>query len=225
LINWQLNAAFFFLGDPMASKRRKSALEEERMTDANIERVIKLLDPKEENTKPITKKDACQVLGMAYNTTRLGQVLEDYKAKKQRVAEKRAQLRGKPATEGDVHYVIAQYLNGESVDKISSSLYRSAQFVKRILEEHSVPIRSNSYDYFKPQLIPEGAVRDRFSVGEIVYSTRYDSKARVDAEQNTEKHGWVYRIWLLSERWQQFAYQPVYELASLEHLKAIGVKV
>jgi len=209
----------------MAGKRRKTALETERMTDANIERVIKLLEPKEEGSKPITKKDACQILGMSYNTTRLTQIIEELKAKKQRVAEKRAQLRGKPPTEGDVQYVISAYLNGESVDKISSSLYRSAQFVKRILEEHSVPIRSNSYDYFKPQLIPEGAVRDRFSVGEIVYSTRYDSKARVDAEQNTEKHGWVYRIWLLNERWQQFAYQPVYELASLEHIKAIGVKV
>jgi hypothetical protein len=209
----------------MAGKRKKTALETERMTDANIERVIKLLEPKEEGGKPITKKDACQILGMAYNTTRLTQIIDDYRAKKQRVAEKRAQLRGKPPTEGDVQYVISEYLKGESVDKISNNLYRSTQFVKRILDDNAVPIRNNSYDYFKPQLIPEDAVRDRFSIGEIVYSTRYDSKARVDTEQSTEKHGWVYRIWLLAEKWQQFAYQPAEELASLEHIIKLGIKV
>lgn len=209
----------------MAGKRRKTALETERMTDANIERVINLLDPKQENAKPITKKDACQILGMAYNTARLTQILDEYKAKKQRIAEKRAQLRGKPATEGDVQYVIAEYLNGVSVDKISTSLYRSTQFVKRILEDNAVPIRSKSYNYFKPELIPDGAVRDRFQVGEIVYSARYDSKARIDAEQHTEKHGWIYRVWLLSDSWDQFAYQPAYELASLEHIAKLGVKL
>lgn len=209
----------------MAGKRRKSALEEERMTDTNIERVIKLLDPKQENAKPITKKDACQMLGMAYNTTRLTQIIEDYKAKKQRVLEKRAQLRGKPATSGDVQYVIGEYLNGESIDKISNNLYRSTQFVKRILEENAVPIRNHSYDYFNPALVPDDAVRDRFLVGEIVYSTRYDSKARIDSEQNNPTHGWIYRIWLLSDKWQQFAYQPAYELASLEHVAKLGVKL
>lgn len=209
----------------MAGKRKKTALETERMTDTNIERVIKLLEPKEENSKPITKKDACQILGMAYNTARLTQIIDTYKAKKQRVAEKRAQLRGKPATESDIQFVITDYLKGESIDKISVSLYRSPQFVKRILEDNAVPIRSQSYDYFKPALIPDDAVRERFSIGEVVYSTRYDTKARIDGEHNTEKHGWVYRIWLLAEKWQQFAYQPAQELASLEHLVKLGVKV
>lgn len=206
----------------MAGKRRKTALESERMTDANIERVIKLLEPKEEGSKPITKKDACQILGMSYNTTRLTQIIEDYRANKLRVAEKRAQLRGKPPTESDIQYVIATYLNGESIDRISTSLYRSAQFVKRILEDNAVPLRNNSYDYFKPQLIPEDAVRDRFAVGETVYSARYASKARIDGEQNTEKHGWVYRIWVTEGH---YAYQPAYELASLEHLVKLGVRI
>jgi hypothetical protein len=209
----------------MAGKRRKSALEEERMTDANIERVIKLLEPKEQDSKPITKKDACQILGMSYNTTRLTQIIDNYKDKKQRVAERRAQLRGKPATESDIQLIISEYLKGESVDKIATTLYRSSQFVKRILENNAVPIRSQSYNYFKPALIPDDAVRERFLVGEIVYSTRYDTKARIDAEHNSEKHGWVYRIWLLAEKWQQFAYQPAQELASLEHLVKLGIKV
>jgi hypothetical protein len=40
--------------------RKKSASEEELMTDANIAKVIKLLEP-EQGAKAITKKDACQI--------------------------------------------------------------------------------------------------------------------------------------------------------------------
>ncbi len=57
--------------------RKRSELEEELMTEANIVRVIKLLEPTE--GKAITKKDACQILGMAYNTTRLSSIIEEYK--------------------------------------------------------------------------------------------------------------------------------------------------
>ena len=36
--------------------RKRPALEEELMTDANIARVIRLLEPTEEGKKPITKQ-------------------------------------------------------------------------------------------------------------------------------------------------------------------------
>ena len=49
---------------------------------------------------------------------------------------------------------------------------------------------------------------------------RYDSLARIDGEF---KKG-VYRVFLLSEKQNQFAYQPAEELASLEHLEKLGVR-
>lgn len=203
--------------------RKKSASEEELMTDANIAKVIRLLEPEE--GKPITKKDACQMLGMAYNTTRLGNIIEEFRKKQARTAERKAQLRGKPATKEEVVYIISEYLAGETVDAISKMTYRSAAFIKNVLTDNSVPIRVPGSSYFTPQMIPDGAVRERFAVGEVVYSSRYDSTARIDAEQKTEKHGYVYRIWLLSEKWMQSAYQEASELASLEHLRALGVRI
>lgn len=209
----------------MATKKR-TGLEEEKMTDANIARVITLLEPTEEGVKPITKKLACELLGMAYNTKRLDQVIQEYRERKEKDRERRAAKRGKPATPDEVQYVIQDYLSGETVDSISKSLYRSTAFVKGILEKYHVPIRSQKHDYFKPELIPDGAVRERFKVGEVVYSARYDSTARIDAEiENSAKHGWVYRVWLLAEKWSQNAYQPASELASLEHLRELGVKI
>lgn len=205
--------------------RKRPALEEELMTDANIARVIRLLEPTEEGKKPITKKDACAILGMSYNTTRLGTIIEDYKQKQIRTAQRKSQLRGKPATQEEKVYIISEYLNGETVDAISKMTYRSSKFIKDVLEGNSVPIRVPGSSYFNPEMIPDGAVRDRFKVGEVVYSSRYDSIARIDAEQKSEKYGFVYRIWLLSDRWLQSAYQEASELASLEHLRELGVKI
>jgi hypothetical protein len=205
--------------------RKRPALEEELMTDSNISKVIRLLEPTEEGKKPITKKDACAILGMAYNTTRLGTIIEEYKQKQIRTAQRKSQLRGKPATQEEKVFIITEYLNGETVDAISKMTYRSSRFIKDILEGNSVPIRVPGSSYFSPELIPDGAIRDRFKIGEVVYSSRYDSTARIDAEQKSEKYGFVYRIWLLADKWQQNAYQEASELASLEHLREMGVRI
>lgn len=209
----------------MATRRRKTALEEEKMTPANITRVINLLEPKDPNEKPITKKLACELLGMTYNTTRLGQIIDDFLAKQDRDRKMRASKRGKPATKEEVVYVISEYLSGENIDAISKATYRSPTFVKNILRDNSVPVRTPGSSYFSPELIPDGAIRDRFNLGEVVYSSRYDSTARIEKEAYSDKHGWIYRIWLLDDAWQQYAWQEATELASLQHLRDLGVRI
>lgn len=204
----------------MATRATK---ENDLLTTANIERVIALLEPVE--GKPASKKDCCAILGIAYNVTRLASIIEKHKEAKARDASRRAALRGKPATQDEITYVIQEYLEGNTVDAISKATYRGTTFVKAILEKYSVPVRAASTNYFKPELIPEGAQRSRFLVGEVVYSARYDSIARIDAEQPHPVHGFAYRVYLLAERWQQCAYQPTEELASLAHLRELGVKV
>jgi hypothetical protein len=196
---------------------------EEKLDDANLERVIGLLEPAE-GVKPITKKLACELLNIAYNTTRLGTILTKYKDKKAHEKAKRAANRGKPASDEDVKYVIKEYINGEPVSKVADSLFRSPGFVLRILEEYNVPIRSAGHDYFKPILIPEEAMRSAFTVGEVVYSARYDSTARIEGTFPGKDGSISYRIWLLREKWLQSAYQPAEELASLEHLTKLGIK-
>lgn len=199
----------------------RASKENDLLTDANIERIIAGF----EATPKMTKKDACAIIGIAYNTTRLDGIIEKYLEKKARDAARRAALRGKPATNDEITYVIQEYLEGATVDAISKSTFRGSTFVKAILEKYDVPVRQTSHDYFNPELIPDGATRSRFAVGEIVYSARYDSVARIDTEQPHSQHAWVYRIWLLSDRWKQSAYQPAEELASLEHLRKLGVRV
>jgi len=201
----------------MATKKNDS----ERLDEASMLKVISGL----EQEKPITKKLACEILNISYNTTRLAALIEKFKENKAREAKRRADLKGKAASNDEISFIISGYLEGETIDGLSKSTYRSTNFVKGILDKYSVPMRASSHNYFKPELIPEGAVRERFTVGEVVYSARYDSIARIDAEQHDPRNGWVYRIWLLAEKWQENAYQPAEELASLEHLRVLGVRI
>jgi hypothetical protein len=199
----------------------RTAKENDLLTDANIERVITGLAA----TPRMTKKDACAVIGIAYNTSRLDSLLEKYLEKKARDTSRRAALRGKPASKEEITYSVQEYLEGATIDAISKSTFRGPTFIKSILEKYDVPIRQTSHNYFKPELIPDGAMRERYAIGEVVYSARYDSIARIDAEQHDSRYGWIYRIWLLADKWLQSAYQPAEELASLEHLRTIGVKI
>lgn len=207
----------------MATRRTKNT-DDEKLDPANLEKVIALLEPEE--GKPISKKDACAMLCIAYNTTRLGTLIEKYKEKKAATAARRAALRGKPATAQEIQFIISSYLEGETVSGIAERTYRSTGLITQILESHAVPLRAKAHDYFKPELIPEEAMQDRFKVGEIVYSARYDSIAKIHLElENSPKHGWVYRLWLMSDKWKEFCYQPASELASLQHLRVLGVKI
>lgn len=205
----------------MATRRTKNS-DDEKLDATSLEKVIALLEPSDPAEKPITKKDACSILNITYNTTRLAKLIETYKVKKAATLAKRAALRGKPATPGEITFIISGYLEGQPIDYLAEKTFRSSLFVRNILDKYSVPIRARAHDYFKPELIPEGAMQTRFAIKEIVYSARYDSTARIDGElfQNGQ---WVYKVWLLSDKWQQFAYQEAAELASLAHLKELGV--
>jgi len=47
----------------------------EKLDDTNIKRVIAALT----NENPITKKEACEMLNISYNTTRLSKIIEGFK--------------------------------------------------------------------------------------------------------------------------------------------------
>lgn len=199
------------------AKRSKNA-DTEKLDYNNLEKVIALL----ESDKPITKKTACEILCIAYNTTRLDKLIEKHKEKKARDKQLRSEKRGKPAQMGEIQYIISSYLEGSSLEHISDSIYRSTAFVKGILDQYNVPIRAKCNDYNNPELIPDGAVRREFEIGEKVWSARYNTMAEVFGVMMHPQEC-VYRIWMKSEG--MWAYQPASELASLEHLKQLGVSL
>lgn len=190
--------------------------EDEKLDDASMERAIKCLEDKG------TKKSACQILNISYNTARLDKLIAAYVEKKEQDAKRRAEKRGTLATKSEIDFVITEYLSGATIDSINKALFRGNTFIKSILDDYAVPERKNAKDDLRSNLIPDEAARERFAVNEVVYSAKYDSLASVEKEM-FQNDLWVYRIWVKGE--QFYAYQPAYELASLQKLRDAGITI
>ena len=195
----------------------RRARDDEQVTEANLDKVITLLEDK----SPITKKAACEILRISYNTTRLATLIDNHKRKKEVETEQRAKKKYKPASPDEIITIISGCLEGEPISTIAKGLYRSEAFVNGIIEKTGCPKRHSGNTYFNPSILPDSCVKESFAVGEKVFSSRYDSVATIREEY---KPG-VYKIWLDDESWKQFAYQPWWELGSLKHLEIYGVKI
>jgi len=199
----------------MATKRN----ENENLTDTNLAKVTKLLSAE----KPITKKAACEMLSIAYNTTRLDKLLTEFQERKAYIKTQRAKKRFTPASAHEIDFAVTSYLEGAPINKIAEQLFRPSSFVTNILERVGCPKRLQGHDYWRPELIPDVACKSEFAIGEKVWSARYNSMAEIEHRLPNQPD--VYRIWLFAEEWQQKAYQPYWELASLGHLKQQGIKL
>jgi hypothetical protein len=218
----------------VAALKRVKVKVGEKLTEANIDRVIKLL----EQPKPITKKEACEVLNISYNPARLGTIIENHKAKIEINNKRRAANRGKPASPDEIKTVISEYLSGSTVTDIADDLYRSTTFVRNIIESVGVPQRGVGENYFNFSQLPEQCIAEDFEVGEIVWSARYQGPAIIDGPKGMSKDGEskLFAIWVI-EKWEVpeklfvpytgmggfSAVQPAYELGQLKHLEKHGV--
>jgi len=200
---------------------RVKAKDTELLDDATLGRVIGLL----ESDKPITKKEACAMLRISYNTTRLGNIIDQFKARMATEARLRAERRGKAASQMEIMSAIESYLDGESVAEIAKRMYRSSSFIKGIIRRYNVPVRSTSSGYFSPELLPDEILTEEFNEGELVWSARYNFVATVEKlVQKHDTHGNCYRIYVHGKD-QCYANQPWYELGRLEHLQQLGVNL
>ena len=108
---------------------------EEKLSETNINKVIDLLAAE----KPITKKEACEILHIAYNTTRLSKIIADHNETLDHRARRKAQNKGKGVTEVEKQSIVKYYLEGSNVSDIAKALYRSPAFIKAVIERMGVP--------------------------------------------------------------------------------------
>jgi transposase len=210
----------------------------EKLTDANITRVIELL----ENEKPITKKEACEILNISYNTTRLNKIIEEFKERQERTAERKKANRGKPATKAEICRVIEDYLDGDPVNEIAKRLFRSPAFVKGIIARVGIPSRPTGEEKSFETVLPDQCVAEEFDEEEIVWSAVYHRPAKIVKELTnidySEKYGTkAYQIYII-ERVEQsspyfpsvevggfFAASAAYDIGSLKHLFEYGIRL
>lgn len=199
---------------------RIKSREDENLTDSNIEKVIKLL----RGEKPITKKAACSLLNISYNTTRLDNIIVTYEERQAHLKKMYESKKGKPPEKSEIAFIIQEYLGGGNITSVSKDVFRTTEFVEKILVENGVPIRKSN-DYTNPVIIPDASVKRDFALGEVCYSAKYLSLATIELITESREGDPVYRIWLSDESQKQFAYQPWWELMSLTQLvEKYGVK-
>jgi hypothetical protein len=220
----------------LAVKRVKEK-EGEKLTPENIDRVITLLN--RTVPKPISKKEACQILNISYNTTRLAKIIEQREHEKTVDKKMRDAKRGKPASEQEIKDVIEWYLEGDTKADIANRLYRSITFVTGIIDSVGVPQRAAGQSYVKFEPLPEQCIADDFETGELVWSSRYQAIAEVMKPKGKTADGLssVYQIYVLEKIEEVSPYfphvqtggfnanQPAYDLGRLRHLEKYGVNV
>ena len=220
----------------------------EKLDEATLDRVSALLN----QDNPITKKEACEMLNISYNTTRLGRILDDFNETTSYREVRKSQNRGKKATDMETKEAIETYLSGETITDISKRLYRSTTFVKNILDRVGVPEKLPKTKRKGPAYLPDECVSKSFKEGEKVWSACYHAPAIIKQEytkeyQNEnagiqyinyeEKYGCsLYSIWVIEgeTEWNEHfgyitggfaAHQLAYDLGSLKHLEEYGVRL
>ena len=224
----------------------------EKLTAQNIQHVISLLNPTSSQTKPITKREACSILNISYNTTRLDKIIEDFHEQKEYRSRRVSQNRGRPARLDEIQDIVKEYLSGENVSNISKGLYRSPAFVKSILEKIGVPQRPTKIEGRKQEYyLPEQCVSEDFQEGEIVWSATHhapavidkkltkehqDSRAGLQTVNYKDKYGsdcysiYVRQkpsgeadLWDIPDIGGFYAFALAYDLGKLKHLEEYGV--
>jgi hypothetical protein len=212
------------------------AKQHENLSEANVKKVIELL----ECEKPVTKKEACEILNISYNTTRLNKIIQEYKDGVAELQRRRAANRGKPATPYEIQACIEGYLDGEALADIAKRIFRSSGFVKEVIDRVGVPQKVVGADYRYPGIIPEQCAREEFEYGQIVWHARRHCMAIVLEEKDNvkDKTSKYYQVYVIEPIEEISPYFPQYEgyggyfdgafaydLGSLDQLKQYGVDV
>lgn len=220
----------------MAVRSKVKAKEGENLTQTHIKKVIELL----ETEKPISKKDACDILNISYNTTRLTKIIEQYKQEQEEQQRRRAANRGKEATAFEIQSIIEGYLDGDTLAEISKRLFRPSAFIKDIIEFVGVPQKVTGNDYYNPSIIPDRCSREEFDRGQVVWHSRRHCMAIVLEQKHnvSDKTNNYYQVYVIEPIDEPSPYFPqytdyggyydgayAYDLGSLEHLKQYGVDV
>lgn len=220
----------------MALRTKVKVKEGENLTEGNIKKVIELLEAE----KPISKKDACEILNISYNTSRLTKIIEQYKLEQEEQQRRRAANRGKSATPYEIQTVIEGYLDGDSAVEISKRIYRTPTFVKEVINSVGVPQKVIGAEYSNPGIIPDQCIREEFEPGQVVWHARRHCMAIIiQHKPNVSlKDINYYQVYVIEPIEEPSPYFPQYQnyggfydgayafdLGSLDHLKQYGVDV
>ena len=190
-------------------KRGIRKKEGENLSELKIEEVIELLA----RDKPITKKEACSMLNIAYNVARLKKIIEGHQELLEFRTRRKKELRSIPISDDEISEMISMYLESGNLSEIADLTFRSTDVIKRVLAKYNIPLRDSTFNYFNPPLLAENSIRNDYILDDLVYSARYTQPAKISKKLTDD----VYRLWLCHD--QQYALQPYWEIGDLREVQ------
>lgn len=172
-----------------------------------------------------TKKAACEILNIKYNTTRLDSLINAYVEGVENDKRMRKKKRGTPISDGDMVTMIEMYFEGEPLHAISKRMFRSQALIKFKLEQHGAMLKTRTtVDPMNPPMLPEECIEENFELKERVWVAGYNCLGEIDKRLESQGET-VYRVYLLDRDRHRYVYYAWYELGSLRHLESIGLNV
>jgi|TARA_R110000824_G_scaffold163952_7_gene339910 hypothetical protein len=162
------------------AKRGIRAKSYEDLSAVNIRRVLTALE------EGATKKVACEMLRISYNTTRLNNIIEEFDVEQARIADRKARNKGKMAQRHEIQRAITDYIEGDNITDIAKNLYRSSSFVKGIIDRVGVPRRPVGDEKASEVMLPDACIKEEFHEGEIAWSSKYHMPCVVGKEYTLE---------------------------------------
>ena len=200
----------------MPTKRR----EHENLSSSNISKVIKHLEDGG------TKKDACIILNISYNTTRLNKIIEEHQEEQKRKQRRRDKNKGTELRPDEYEDIILMRIKGSSASYIADKLCRPLSLVKDTIDYLGIPVAPNKSDKGNTYLMPEQCIANSFEEGELVWSCVYHGIAYIKKEINNGY--WMYILQSVENESKWFpgvetggfnAFQATHDIASLRHLR------
>lgn len=196
---------------------------------------VKTVEPTDEQFKAAisalengaTKKVACELLGIKYNTTRLSALIDKHLSTQEDLKRLRQKKRGTPVTNQELVTMVEMYFEDSSLEEISKRTHRPITLVRYHLETIGAMLKARAkVNPMNPPLIPEQCQKDTFEIGENVWVSGYNCLGEIISQiPDQTKEDAVYKVYLLDKYNHRFVYYPAYELGSLAHLQDLGLKV
>lgn len=174
-----------------------------------------------------TKKVACEILGIKYNTTRLNTLIEKHQNSQEDLKRLRKKKRGTPVSDHELVSMIEMYFEDYSLEEIAKRSHRPMGLIKYHLETVGATLKCRTkVSPLNPPLVPEECQKDEFAVGENVWVSGYNCLGEIISEiPDSTREDKVYKIYLLDKYNHRYVFYAAYELGSLEHLKTLGLKL
>ena len=185
-----------------------------------IPAVIKMLED------GATKKAACETLGIAYNTKRLQDIIDQYISDKEHSQIRRKAKRGTPIEGIELTSMIESYLiMDSSFDMMSKQFHRPVEAIRMALWRSGAILKTQERaNPLWPSQLPDECFLEEgteFELGQLVWVPGYGCLGEI-----RRNHGkGQYRVYLLDRDQHRNVNFDWYDLGSLKHLEALGVNL